>query len=211
MTWRWSGIEIMAVRSAASEQKGIRPVKDRSLIAGRSELKEFLRHDRVDAIKPKASSVSSPGEKRSRRRKAFGARARPKPWISRAVINRESFPSFPRNAHQRARTLSRPRPVSLLISSPNKSRLAPGNETERTLHPSSSSSPLVRGKRREEPKDADEDEEEEEAYEFRLAVDRAQEMRISNLGWPLGRPSQSKPGERSWPASLLFSPLFLPL
>lgn len=41
----------MAVRSAATKQKGIRAVKDRSLIAGRSELKEFLRHDRVDAIR----------------------------------------------------------------------------------------------------------------------------------------------------------------
>lgn len=41
---------IMAVRSAATKQKGIRAVKDRSPIAGRSELKEFLRHDRVDAI-----------------------------------------------------------------------------------------------------------------------------------------------------------------
>lgn len=34
-------------------------------------------------------------------------------------------------------------------------------------------------------------------------------MRIVSLGWPLGRPSQPKPGERSWPASLLFVSPFL--
>lgn len=62
-TWNYGG---RGARRPSRKESG-REKKDRSLIAGRSELKEFLRYDRVDAIRPKASSISSTVKKKTGR------------------------------------------------------------------------------------------------------------------------------------------------
>lgn len=51
-------------------------------------------------------------------------------------------------------------------------------------------------------------EEREPSYEFSSRGGPTQEMRIVSLGWPLRRPSQPKPGERSWPGSLPLRPSY---
>ena len=102
--------------------------------------------------------------------------------------------------------------LALLISSPNKSRLARGTRLRERV----SCRPFTRKKEGTILQVKGTWRRRRRRRRWRRSNVRvssrggpAQEMGIVSLGWPLGRPSQPKPGERSWPASLLFVPPFL--